>query len=276
MKCWFCVSLFRYVVVISEDDVICRSCANLINTLDRLECEMKGVKSAVLRFLEEKYSLAEGELISCSSQVARPGQSPQITRSQSAKTDNFSRKRSAHCMDQANCWGKYDTSESSDYWMRCDKCCYTTLGSTFSARHTRQPCRKKSFCDKRGQHFSAAPPTDHCCNNFVRRGTSARLENPDDGKDLDGRVKISCTPDRNVILLLFFLAESRAIQTAALETIDLSGTNDDPDKVASVTSDVEPPIAAAEQEQIQLVSLANQGTLQFQNFLANGRLLKNH
>ena len=49
-------------MVISEDDIICRGCANLMNTLDRLETEMGSVRSVVLRFLERKYSLQEGEL----------------------------------------------------------------------------------------------------------------------------------------------------------------------------------------------------------------------
>lgn len=51
------------MIVITEDDVICRSCANLMNTLDRLEVEMGSVKRVVLRFLERKYSLEEGELL---------------------------------------------------------------------------------------------------------------------------------------------------------------------------------------------------------------------
>ena len=51
------------MIVITEDDVICRSCANLMNTLDRLEVEIGSVKRVVLRFLERKYSLEEGELL---------------------------------------------------------------------------------------------------------------------------------------------------------------------------------------------------------------------
>lgn len=51
------------MVVITEDDVICRSCANLMNTLDRLEVEMGSVRRVVLRFLERKYALEEGELL---------------------------------------------------------------------------------------------------------------------------------------------------------------------------------------------------------------------
>lgn len=51
------------MVVATEDDVICRSCANLMNTLDRLESEMSSVRRVVLKFLEKTYSLEEGKLL---------------------------------------------------------------------------------------------------------------------------------------------------------------------------------------------------------------------
>lgn len=60
------------MVVITEDDVICRSCANLMNTLDRLEVEMGSVRRVVLRFLERKYSLDEGELLQQTSSSPTP------------------------------------------------------------------------------------------------------------------------------------------------------------------------------------------------------------
>lgn len=50
------------MVVISEDDIICRSCTTMLNNLDRLEKEMSSVRSVILRFLEKKYDLEEGEL----------------------------------------------------------------------------------------------------------------------------------------------------------------------------------------------------------------------
>ncbi|EFN89808.1 hypothetical protein EAI_13998 [Harpegnathos saltator] len=69
----------RYMVVISEDDVICRSCASHINTLDRLEMEMRNVRNHVLRFLERKYCLEEGELLG-NSDRPKPSHPPQITK----------------------------------------------------------------------------------------------------------------------------------------------------------------------------------------------------
>lgn len=64
------------MVVISEDDIICRGCANLMNTLDRLETEMGSVRNVVLRFLEKKYALEEGELLNNKTAVSCPP--PQI------------------------------------------------------------------------------------------------------------------------------------------------------------------------------------------------------
>lgn len=66
------------MVVISEDDIICRGCATLINTLDRLETEMGTVRGVVLRFLEKKYALEEGELVN-SKPSGAPAPPPQIT-----------------------------------------------------------------------------------------------------------------------------------------------------------------------------------------------------
>jgi hypothetical protein len=60
------------MVVISEDDIICRGCANLMNTLDRLETEMGSVRNVVLRFLEKKYALEEGELLNNKIPVSCP------------------------------------------------------------------------------------------------------------------------------------------------------------------------------------------------------------
>uniref|UniRef100_T1HUR0 Uncharacterized protein n=1 Tax=Rhodnius prolixus TaxID=13249 RepID=T1HUR0_RHOPR len=52
-----------YMVVISEDDIICRGCATMINSLDRLEKELGSLRSMVLRYLEKKYDLEDGELV---------------------------------------------------------------------------------------------------------------------------------------------------------------------------------------------------------------------
>lgn len=85
----------RYMVVISEDDIICRGCANLMNTLDRLETEMGSVRSVVLRFLEKKYALEEGELLNNKMTGFCPP--PQITsRNPSLIPGQWTRYKSIH------------------------------------------------------------------------------------------------------------------------------------------------------------------------------------
>jgi hypothetical protein len=52
----------KYVVVVSNSDKICRSCANLLNTVDRLEFEATNTKQTLLSSLERKYSLHNDDL----------------------------------------------------------------------------------------------------------------------------------------------------------------------------------------------------------------------
>ncbi|KAF4520414.1 hypothetical protein B566_EDAN003985, partial [Ephemera danica] len=49
----------NYMVVVSHGDFICRGCANLLNTLDRLDAEITSVKRIVLNFVERKYRLGD-------------------------------------------------------------------------------------------------------------------------------------------------------------------------------------------------------------------------
>lgn len=120
----------RYMVVISEDDVICRSCAILVNTLDRLETEMEDVRSHVLRFLERKYFLEDGEL---RGDRPKPCQPPQITRSNANEVINYScnstKKRSEIRYDK--------TRKRSHSWLRCDRCRYTTRPDSFAMHHSK-------------------------------------------------------------------------------------------------------------------------------------------
>ncbi|EFN64416.1 hypothetical protein EAG_00846 [Camponotus floridanus] len=82
----------RYMVVISEDDVICRSCAIRINHLDRLEMEMRNIRDHVLRFLEKKYSLEDGELRG-GGDKPKSCQPPQITKSSTKDMVNYCSKQ---------------------------------------------------------------------------------------------------------------------------------------------------------------------------------------
>ncbi|CAB3364281.1 Hypothetical predicted protein [Cloeon dipterum] len=54
----------KYVVVVSNIDKICRTCANLLNNLDRLESELMTTKQTVLGSIEKKYNLHDDDLYS--------------------------------------------------------------------------------------------------------------------------------------------------------------------------------------------------------------------
>ncbi|GLH03769.1 Uncharacterized protein GBIM_09621 [Gryllus bimaculatus] len=142
----------RYMVVICEDDIICRGCANLINTLDRLENEMDSVRKVVLRFLEKKYSLEEGELIN--NKTSAYGLPPQITprnmSPRSVMSENFMyQKRKAALSELENetnysvCDKSKKSNSKNDVWMQCDKCKYTTQYDAFMNYHVRQQVKKK-------------------------------------------------------------------------------------------------------------------------------------
>ena len=132
------------MVVISEDDVICRSCANLINTLDRLENEMKGVKSTVLRYLERKYYLDEGELLNNNESV-KHSQPPQVTQT----GENDKKRKTVNLLDEYVSKNKQKKSSL----LQCDKCRYTTDYNTFMVHHIRQHFNQKINCDRCGVQF---------------------------------------------------------------------------------------------------------------------------
>lgn len=182
----------RYMVVISEDDIICRGCANLINTLDRLETEMGSVRNVVLRFLEKKYALEEGELLNNKTTVSCPP--PQImshntsvipgSRSRAnANVENFmSRKRKAVLMDledeQEN--SLHSNSQNSDpksnMWMQCDKCKYTTHYNAFMIHHIRQHVKKKNAtCDYCGDEVQLGGSCTRQCS--VKRSRTEGKQN---------------------------------------------------------------------------------------------------
>ncbi|XP_063239727.1 uncharacterized protein LOC134540755 [Bacillus rossius redtenbacheri] len=146
-----------YVVVITEDDVICRSCANLLNTLDRLEVELGSVRSVVLRFLERKYELSDGELVN--SKPVEVGQPPQITPGQGkleqyAKKENFMARKRRQALDEIKKEnGSADGTKhkggpkNPSSLLQCDKCKYTTSYNAFMIHHIRQHVKPKTACD---------------------------------------------------------------------------------------------------------------------------------
>ncbi|XP_069671145.1 uncharacterized protein [Periplaneta americana] len=171
----------RYMVVISEDDIICRGCANLMNTLDRLETEMGSVRNVVLRFLEKKYALEEGELLNNKATNFCPP--PQITSRNTSVVPGsrtryntngesfMSRKRKAALSEieseQENSLpGQNSKSQKTDpksnVWMQCDKCKYTTHYNAFMIHHIRQHVKKKN------------PTCDYCGDEVASGGTCAK------------------------------------------------------------------------------------------------------
>lgn len=120
----------KYMVVITEDDVICRSCANLMNTLDRLETEMTSVRRVVLKFLEKKYSLGEGELLN------QRANTPNAEIEKQSSTSFLMRKKKADEEFENDVEGSAEDPKSR-IWLQCDRCQYTTNYTSFVNNHIR-------------------------------------------------------------------------------------------------------------------------------------------
>ncbi|XP_018052281.1 PREDICTED: uncharacterized protein LOC108689841 [Atta colombica] len=160
----------RYMVVITEEDVICRSCGILVNTLDRLEIEMRDTRNHILRFLEQKYSLNEGELRN-SSDKPKPCQPPQITRS-GVKEITCSTKSNENDSNPGN---KKIPSKSL---LQCNKCKYTTGIDSFMVYHLRNHTKESLSCDNCGNTMLEV--TKHNCNKANGLGNK---ENETDNSD---------------------------------------------------------------------------------------------
>lgn len=180
------------MVVITEDDVICRSCGILVNTLDRLEAEMRKVRDHILRFLEQKYSLEDGELRG-NGDKPKPCQPPQITRSEGAK------EISACCVDSPNKSdsnpGDKKTPTKSHPWLQCDKCKYTTHLNSFMMHHLRDHIKQRIFCDNCGLYSS---DKGHSCN-----------ETNDSGNKENETGWICCRTEKNYLLLQYHCSQRR-------------------------------------------------------------------
>ncbi|KAK9300663.1 hypothetical protein QLX08_006703 [Tetragonisca angustula] len=147
----------RYMVVISEDDVICRSCANLINTLDKLDVEMCNVRDNILRFLEQKYSLEKGELLGNEKQ--KRSQPPQITKCNNQAITNYPTRKDVTLSSNITEKSKH---KKNNIWLQCDKCQYTTLHNSFMVHHIRDHIKQKIFCDKCGVQFYESQESHNC------------------------------------------------------------------------------------------------------------------
>ncbi|XP_014483972.1 PREDICTED: uncharacterized protein LOC106749235 isoform X2 [Dinoponera quadriceps] len=164
----------RYMVVISEDDVICRSCANHINTLDRLETETRNVRDHILRFLERKYSLEEGELLG-NSDKPRPSQPPQITKSTSVEIVGSCINRSR--VDAKIYNRNQQQPKHSRSHLQCDKCKYTTHLNSFMMYHIRDHLKQKKIRDKYGMRVPKGQERMlHNCRTVVEEESGRSYE----------------------------------------------------------------------------------------------------
>ncbi|XP_032668479.1 uncharacterized protein LOC116842839 isoform X2 [Odontomachus brunneus] len=178
----------RYMVVISEDDVICRSCANHINTLDRLEVETRNVRSYILRFLERKYCLEKGELLD-NSDRPRPSQPPQITKCNSTEIISSCIKQSkvdseiySHTRNQ-----QQQQQLKQSHLLECDKCKYTTHINSFMMYHINDHIKQKEFYDKCGLYIPGSQEEIlHSCRTIVEQpGSNYNKDNSEiTGEDL--------------------------------------------------------------------------------------------
>ncbi|XP_011328975.1 uncharacterized protein LOC105274492 isoform X2 [Ooceraea biroi] len=168
----------RYMVVISEDDVICRSCAVLVNNLDRLETEMRNVRNHVLRFLERKYFLEDGELRG-NSDRPKPCQPPQITKSNAREVTNCCARQSEIDLETYYSKNK-QIRKRSHSWLQCDKCKYTTHLNSFMMHHLRDHVKQKTSCDVRCELCVNQEETVHHCADTNK---SSNKENERDNSD---------------------------------------------------------------------------------------------
>ena len=121
---------------------------------------MGSVRGVVLRFLEKKYALEEGELVN-SKPSGAPAPPPQITPSANPTKDNkadMNRKKKTVSTDGESD-GEYNSGENkknskSDTWMQCNKCKYTTDYHAFLVHHVRQQHKRKNS-NTEGQEDSA-------------------------------------------------------------------------------------------------------------------------
>lgn len=157
------------MVVISEDDVICRSCGILVNTLDRLETEMRKTRDHVLRFLEQKYSLEDGEL---RGDKPKPCQPPQITRSM-MKEIFCSKPRNE---GDSNPGDSKRILKKAHSWLQCDRCKYTIRLNSFMMHHFGDHIKQRLFSDSYGQCSSENQQDKrHSCNKADDLGEWDRL-----------------------------------------------------------------------------------------------------
>lgn len=166
--------------MISEDDVICRNCAILINRLDRLEVEMRNGRDHVLRFLEKKYSLEDGEL-RYNGDRPKLCQPPQITKSSTKDIVDYCDKQNKIDLETEKRKSIYleNTKIQKNFhsWLQCDKCKYTTRLNSFMMYHLRDHVKQRKFCDKCGLCISKNQREQDARHSCIKTNKSGNKEN---------------------------------------------------------------------------------------------------
>uniref|UniRef100_A0A1B6CNZ6 Uncharacterized protein n=1 Tax=Clastoptera arizonana TaxID=38151 RepID=A0A1B6CNZ6_9HEMI len=134
----------KYMVIISEDDVICRGCSAMINNLDRLEKEMLSIRNIVLGFLEKKYDLDSGELIN--THVPFPPQKTTNVSNMKKTMTMASRKRKAAALEKEDkkLVDPVKSNDTKSIWLQCDKCMYQTPYDSFMVDHMQRHSPKNN------------------------------------------------------------------------------------------------------------------------------------
>ncbi|BES98384.1 Zinc finger protein [Nesidiocoris tenuis] len=116
-----------FLVIVSEEDTICKGCATMINSLDRLEKELTSLRTLVLKYIEKKYQISEGELVNSRANITPcptgGGAKSQSGNGNNGSIDFLTRKKRA-MYGEINPDDLKDTKDS--IWLQCDRCKFTT------------------------------------------------------------------------------------------------------------------------------------------------------
>ncbi|KAL1459187.1 hypothetical protein WDU94_011194 [Cyamophila willieti] len=119
----------EYLVVVEETDIICQSCWNILNTMDRLESQLFKLGNTVLNFFEKKYFLSPGELFKTAPPLV-------VTFKKEAVDVAESEARDKESVEELR---KDSTEEKeNDKLIRCAECNYGTEFNAMMVFHMRQ------------------------------------------------------------------------------------------------------------------------------------------
>lgn len=116
----------EFMFVIENTDIICRSCVNIFNTMDRLMLQLANLGNTILNYLEEKYSLIPGEIF----QTAPPLHvvfKKDISKAQTDEPNKISKNT-----------GEKEKTAAKELSCQIPECSYTTTFKALMVFHMRQ------------------------------------------------------------------------------------------------------------------------------------------